>query len=508
MNLFRIASILSFERNILSFIIIAGRYEDAIRKYGEENKDVIDKLKKLDKSGSLKFLDWQMKQYKNNKNIDIEDLAELSNMFERYKSSFKKKDINQYTFDELYNEADSYINESRNKAIETADFSDIEKYSEALTKFSIPRGSVKFDGDYGPGWEVWAIRSKAGSVEAGKNTAWCISMPNSSYYETYEDDGAVNFFCINKNEKPVVYPAKAIKYEKLDLSRICLSLYVSDNQGDRKIDKVIITTGNNQEVEKSFISEKSTLDVDKAISDATQFIKTAKLIKSKDASSSNIKDMIAAGRNSEALAKYIAKYYDEFNENDKLFAAMMNFDVFFEYIRRIKHKPSIKILEKAAKSKNNVNSKYINMFAKHNQADWYNNEHNLPDGSYLDSTFNICYIKNHKKHREDGPALEYASGDKAWYLNNRPHRIGGPAIEYVDGDKEWWVNGERHREDGPAVENADGTKEWYLNGKKYSEEEYNEKMKSVESAGSTKELDLNDKKYPKEEYTGRRKMSI
>ena len=27
------------------------------------------------------------------------------------------------------------------------------------------------------------------------------------------------------------------------------------------------------------------------------------------------------------------------------------------------------------------------------------------------------------------------------------------------------INGKRHREDGPALEFADGTKEWYLNGK-------------------------------------------
>ena len=28
----------------------------------------------------------------------------------------------------------------------------------------------------------------------------------------------------------------------------------------------------------------------------------------------------------------------------------------------------------------------------------------------------------------------------------------------------WWLNGERHREDGPAIEYADGTREWYYKG--------------------------------------------
>tara|TARA_R110000772_G_scaffold64176_6_gene143513 strand:- start:3100 stop:3348 length:249 start_codon:yes stop_codon:yes gene_type:complete len=44
-------------------------------------------------------------------------------------------------------------------------------------------------------------------------------------------------------------------------------------------------------------------------------------------------------------------------------------------------------------------------------------------------------------HREDGPAVEYANGDNAWYLNGNRHREGGPAIEDVDGHKEWWIDG-------------------------------------------------------------------
>ena len=33
-----------------------------------------------------------------------------------------------------------------------------------------------------------------------------------------------------------------------------------------------------------------------------------------------------------------------------------------------------------------------------------------------------------------------------------------------NGDKYWRLNGKRHREDGPAVEFANGDKEWLLNG--------------------------------------------
>jgi len=50
-------------------------------------------------------------------------------------------------------------------------------------------------------------------------------------------------------------------------------------------------------------------------------------------------------------------------------------------------------------------------------------------------------------------------------------------IEYTvkvdaNGAREWYLSGKRHREDGPAVEYADGSREWYLNGEEYTEEEF------------------------------------
>ena len=39
--------------------------------------------------------------------------------------------------------------------------------------------------------------------------------------------------------------------------------------------------------------------------------------------------------------------------------------------------------------------------------------------------------------------------------NGELHREDGHAVEYASGSKEWWINGLRHREDGPAIENFD-----------------------------------------------------
>ena len=97
---------------------------------------------------------------------------------------------------------------------------------------------------------------------------------------------------------------------------------------------------------------------------------------------------------------------------------------------------------------------------------------------------------NGKRHREDGPAIEYTvSGNKQWHLHGELHREDGPAIEYTDGEKHWYLNGERHREDGPASEYPSGDKSWYLNGKQLTEDEFNQRMNPPTKEMTIKELE-------------------
>ena len=79
----------------------------------------------------------------------------------------------------------------------------------------------------------------------------------------------------------------------------------------------------------------------------------------------------------------------------------------------------------------------------------------------------IVYHYNHKGelHNPNGPAIEYPSGHKEYYLNGIRHRIDGPAIEYADGRKSYFVKGTRHRTDGPTLEWEDGTKIFHNHGK-------------------------------------------
>jgi hypothetical protein len=48
---------------------------------------------------------------------------------------------------------------------------------------------------------------------------------------------------------------------------------------------------------------------------------------------------------------------------------------------------------------------------------------------------------NGKRHRANGPAVEYPNGMKMYYCHGLLHRDGGPAIECPDGSVQWWRQG-------------------------------------------------------------------
>jgi hypothetical protein len=105
-------------------------------------------------------------------------------------------------------------------------------------------------------------------------------------------------------------------------------------------------------------------------------------------------------------------------------------------------------------------------------------------------------------HRENGPAVEWANGDKEYHTNGDLNRLDGPAIEHRTGKKQWWVNGKRHNENGPAITFTDGTVEYWLNGKYYYlKSDWEEELNNINNISNKQEelLDnyivLNGKKY-------------
>jgi len=63
-------------------------------------------------------------------------------------------------------------------------------------------------------------------------------------------------------------------------------------------------------------------------------------------------------------------------------------------------------------------------------------------------------------------------GTQRWYKNGKIHREDGPAVIYASGSQEWRINGKLHRTDGPAVIYADGFQAWWLYGRNYEFNDY------------------------------------
>jgi hypothetical protein len=87
-------------------------------------------------------------------------------------------------------------------------------------------------------------------------------------------------------------------------------------------------------------------------------------------------------------------------------------------------------------------------------------------------------------------------GTKCWYNEQgQRHREDGPAVEYANGTKHWYHKGKLHREDGPAIERTNGDKCWYINGKELTEAEFNARTKSCNG----KVVEIDGKKYKLQE---------
>ncbi len=60
----------------------------------------------------------------------------------------------------------------------------------------------------------------------------------------------------------------------------------------------------------------------------------------------------------------------------------------------------------------------------------------------------VYYNEKCKIHREDGlPTVEYNNGDRKCYINCRKHRTDGPVVEWINGYKSWYLNDIRYTEE-------------------------------------------------------------
>ena len=96
---------------------------------------------------------------------------------------------------------------------------------------------------------------------------------------------------------------------------------------------------------------------------------------------------------------------------------------------------------------------------------------------------------NYQIHREKGPAIEYENGNNYWYFEGKLHRKENLPASIIDGKNNYFLNGEqyhlqengtreffdfygrRHRVNGPAIEYSNGDEEWWLLGKRHRDDE-------------------------------------
>ena len=64
----------------------------------------------------------------------------------------------------------------------------------------------------------------------------------------------------------------------------------------------------------------------------------------------------------------------------------------------------------------------------------------------MNHTFEWCLDKDRLAIYDKQVFCIDEDGDKYWYLDGQRHRVNGPAIEYARGDKRWWINGVNYSE--------------------------------------------------------------
>jgi hypothetical protein len=97
-----------------------------------------------------------------------------------------------------------------------------------------------------------------------------------------------------------------------------------------------------------------------------------------------------------------------------------------------------------------------------------------------------------KKYRAELNKANKSVGKKGDGLDQSHGKNGKLSfIKGKNGTKIWYRNGKRHREDGPAIEYVNGDKAWYLNGDKLTEAEFNARKNTC----SGKVVEIDGKKY-------------
>ena len=179
----------SYNLNQISDLLLEGRKEDILKKYGidEETTDIINYFSDKDPSGNNKYLEWMFKNWAGlGKNRDYSPLdtevVDVIELFHKNIQRIKNKDINSYSFLKL--------KETVKEAEEKRKMSELKKEAKK-------QKTVIYDDDR---WLVVSPHSWKASCYYGAGTKWCVTSKDTSTHWNNYSKNSTFFYIIDKTK--------------------------------------------------------------------------------------------------------------------------------------------------------------------------------------------------------------------------------------------------------------------------------------------------------------------
>lgn len=169
-----------------STILLEGRREDVIKKYGEDHTELVDMFVEVDPSGNNKYLEWMVKTALGKNQDDrtpmADNIAKVVTDFHRNLSRISNKDINSYR---SLNDLESVVTDALNKEKE-------KRVSKEAAKIYDKGGVI-----------IYAPFTVEASCKYGAGSKWCIAGKSgdnglNTYFDSYSVHSNFYFF-INNN---------------------------------------------------------------------------------------------------------------------------------------------------------------------------------------------------------------------------------------------------------------------------------------------------------------------
>ncbi len=193
----------SFKLDDVSNLLLEGRKEDILKKYGgmdDMAEDTIHYFSNNDPSGNNKYLEWMTKTWLGliDKDYSPEDneVVDVVKLFHKNIQRIERKDINSYTFKEL--------KETVKEAEEKRELAQLKKEAKK-------QKTVIYEDDK---WFVVSPHTWKASCYYGAGTKWCVTMKNTSNHWDNYSRRAVFYYVIDKT-KDKTDPLYKVAYRKI-----------------------------------------------------------------------------------------------------------------------------------------------------------------------------------------------------------------------------------------------------------------------------------------------------